>query len=389
MKILMLQDDFPPQGFGGAEASTFELAQGLQRAGEDVFVVTTCRKKSDEGKTTYQELKVFRIFADYHERYRAYLSLYNPQTVGKVRQLIKEFNPDIVHAHNIHNFLSWHCLKIAKELGKPVFFTARDVMSFSYGKLATKKYLEQLLRRFASEGIDVDFTTFYFGNNDATYNKEEDKVRLNRKKSTPESDGYRVSVEDYRRNLRDMVETTRDYDARPILIMPVVHYDWEPGIRSGYHKSEFGEALDELADKKVRKELERALREFKAGNYGNALELDMVLPRIKLRYQHILREIAREMNVPLIDIQAEIPRTDNSEYFADYCHPLEPTNQMITDKFFEVTGIEKGQRRTKDAFKLPLKYRIIEGVVDFLGCFVKHKSRKGGNEPPSRIYTTY
>jgi len=143
MKILMLQDDFPPQGFGGAEASTFELAQGLQRAGEDVFVVTTCRKKSDEGKTTYQELKVFRIFADYHERYRAYLSLYNPQTVGKVRQLIKEFNPDIVHAHNIHNFLSWHCLKIAKELGKPVFFTARDVMSFSYGKLATKKYLEQ------------------------------------------------------------------------------------------------------------------------------------------------------------------------------------------------------------------------------------------------------
>ena len=258
-----------------------------------------------------------------------------------------------------------------------------------YSSLQGKKYLEQLLRRFASEGIDVDFTTFYFGNNDATYNKEEDKVRLNRKKSTPESDGYRVSVEDYRRNLRDMVETTRDYDARPILIMPVVHYDWEPCIRSGYHKSEFGEALDELADKKVRKELERALREFKAGNYGSALELDMVLPRIKLRYQHILREIAREMNVPLIDIQAEIPRTDNSEYFADYCHPLEPTNQMITDKFFEVTGIEKGQRRTKDAFKLPLKYRILEGVVDLLGCFVKHKSRKGGNEPPSRIYTTY
>ena len=142
MKILILADDFPPQSFGGAGISTFDLACGLQKAGHQVFVITTCQEKSDEAKLNKQGLKIFRIFANYHERWRAYLSLYNPQTIRKVRKIIKEVNPDIVHAHNIHSYLSYYCLKIAKEARKAVFLTARDVMSFNYEKLTTKKYLE-------------------------------------------------------------------------------------------------------------------------------------------------------------------------------------------------------------------------------------------------------
>ncbi|MFH1780845.1 MAG: glycosyltransferase family 4 protein [Candidatus Nealsonbacteria bacterium] len=144
MKILMLQDDFPPDVCGGAEISTLGIACGLQKAGHEVFVITTCRDKSSEGECVYLGVKIIKIYADYHERWRAYLSLYNPQTVGKVRELIKKINPDIVHAHNIHYYLSYACLKSAKKLQKPVFLTVRDVMPFSYGKLATKKYLEKL-----------------------------------------------------------------------------------------------------------------------------------------------------------------------------------------------------------------------------------------------------
>lgn len=143
MRVLILSDDFPPQSFGGAGFSTLELARNLKQTGHQVFVITTCRKKSDEGDAEYQGLKIFRISADYHQRWRAYLSLYNPQTVGKVSKLIREINPDIVHAHNIHYYLSFYCLKLAKELGKTVFWTARDSMSFTYGKLATKKYLQR------------------------------------------------------------------------------------------------------------------------------------------------------------------------------------------------------------------------------------------------------
>ena len=147
MRILILSDDFPPQTFGGAGFSTFYLALGLQKAGHQIFALTTCRNKSDEARTDYRGLKGLRIFADYHERWQPYLSLYNPQTVGKVEKIIKEVNPDIVHAHNIHYYLSYHCLKIAKKLGRPVFFTARDAMSFNYGKLATKRYLDQFIPR--------------------------------------------------------------------------------------------------------------------------------------------------------------------------------------------------------------------------------------------------
>ncbi len=143
MKILILSDDFPPQSFGGAGFSTFYLARGLHKTGHQVFIITACQKKEDEGITDYQGLKVFRIFTNYHERWRAYLSLYNPQTVKKVREIIQEINPNIVHAHNIQSYLSYHCLKIAKKMKKPVFFTARDVTTFNYGKLATKKYLEK------------------------------------------------------------------------------------------------------------------------------------------------------------------------------------------------------------------------------------------------------
>jgi len=140
MKILILSDDFPPQSFGGAGFSTFYLARGLQKAGHQVFVITTCREKANEGKTSYQGLEVHTIFADYHDRWRGYLSLYNPQTVGKVGRIIKEIRPDIIHANNIQSYLSYHCLKIAKKYG-PVFFTARDTTSFNQGKLATEKYL--------------------------------------------------------------------------------------------------------------------------------------------------------------------------------------------------------------------------------------------------------
>lgn len=126
MKILFLSDDFPPQSFGGAGKIAFNLACGLQKAGCEIFVVTTCQEKFREGRENYEGLNVFRIFANYHERWRGYLSLYNPQTIGKVKRLLQEIKPDIVHAHNLHRYLSYYCLKLAKRFSKAVFLTAHD-----------------------------------------------------------------------------------------------------------------------------------------------------------------------------------------------------------------------------------------------------------------------
>jgi glycosyltransferase involved in cell wall biosynthesis len=149
MKIVFLADDFPPTSFGGAGISTFELAEGVKKAGHDVFVITTGRNKSEAGESDYQGLKVFKIASSYHERWRAWVSIYNPPVVRQVEELLEKIRPDVVHANNVHCYLSYYCLKVAKRYAGRVVWTARDTMAFSYGKLNTPRYLEALDARLS------------------------------------------------------------------------------------------------------------------------------------------------------------------------------------------------------------------------------------------------
>lgn len=143
MRVLFLADDFPPQSFGGAGISTYDLALGMKKAGQEVFVITTCRHKEEAGELDYQGLKVFRIASDYPAKWRAYLSLYNPPVVKKLEKLLKEIRPDVVHVNNIHFYLSYYSIELSKKYAKTVVVTLRDAMSFSFGKLVTKRYLEK------------------------------------------------------------------------------------------------------------------------------------------------------------------------------------------------------------------------------------------------------
>ena len=135
MKILVLSDDFPPLALGGAGIVAFNLAQGLQGAGHEIFVITAVGEREKEGWTEFEGLKIFRIYSHYHPRWRAYLSLYNFQTIPKIKKIIEEIGPEIVHAHNVHTYLSYYSLKIAGERTAAVFLTAHDTMLFHYGKL--------------------------------------------------------------------------------------------------------------------------------------------------------------------------------------------------------------------------------------------------------------
>lgn len=143
MRIVFLQDGFPPpQNFGGAGISTYELAVGMNKAGHEIFVITTCRYESEAVELDYQGIKIFRIASNYSGRWRAYVSLYNRKVVRQVEELLKRISPDVVHANNIHFYLSYHTLKIAKRYAEVVAMTFRDVMAFNFGKLRTKRYLE-------------------------------------------------------------------------------------------------------------------------------------------------------------------------------------------------------------------------------------------------------
>ncbi len=133
MKILLLSDRIPPEGRGGAEAVVWRLAQGLAAAGHELHIAA-----STTG-APFEELRdgipTYHLHAHYPERFRAWLSLWNPQTSGALRSLLRRLQPDIVNAHNIHSFLSYHSLKLARAAGCGVVFSAHDAMPLVYGKL--------------------------------------------------------------------------------------------------------------------------------------------------------------------------------------------------------------------------------------------------------------
>jgi glycosyltransferase involved in cell wall biosynthesis len=142
MKIAYLTDDFPPDSYGGAGFSTFELAEAVAKAGHDVSVITTCRRKEEAGESTYAGLRLYRIASDYPGRWRSWIALYNPPVLSELAALLTRLAPDVVHANNVHFYLSWASLKVAKRHAHALVWTARDTMAITYGKLATARYLE-------------------------------------------------------------------------------------------------------------------------------------------------------------------------------------------------------------------------------------------------------
>ena len=133
MKILLLNDRIPPEGRGGAETVLWRLARGLAAAGHETHVIATTRGAAFEERR--DGIPTYHIRAGYPERFQAWLSLWNPQTVGAFGKLLHRIKPDLVNAHNIHFLLSYHTLKLAREAGCGVVFSAHDAMTFAYGKL--------------------------------------------------------------------------------------------------------------------------------------------------------------------------------------------------------------------------------------------------------------
>lgn len=132
MRIVLLSDRIPPQASGAGNAA-WSLAVGLRKLDHEVHVVTAASEA-----TTREEregIPVTAIKAHVPDRWRAYLSLYNPLAVREFSRCIDRIRPNIIHAHNVHADLSYGCLWLAHRKGYSVVWTAHDVMSVAYGKL--------------------------------------------------------------------------------------------------------------------------------------------------------------------------------------------------------------------------------------------------------------
>lgn len=133
MRILLLNDRIPPENRGGAGEVLWRLALGLRDIGHEVHVAAAT--PDAPFRETREDIPTYHLHSRYPERWRAYLSLYNPQTVGPLAALYDEIQPDVVNAHNVHTDLSYASLTLAHRRGIRTVFSTHDVMLFAYGKM--------------------------------------------------------------------------------------------------------------------------------------------------------------------------------------------------------------------------------------------------------------
>lgn len=149
MRILLLNDDYPPAGRSSVGNVAANLAHGYRARGHTVSVITTHR--TEEDRTIRHEGEFWSLTTSYRPALRHYHCLFSPRVSRMLRRIMAEIRPDVVHAHNLHAYLTYDALYIARTHTSKVFLTLHDVMSFSYARLATARYL-------ASEGRSVRTT---------------------------------------------------------------------------------------------------------------------------------------------------------------------------------------------------------------------------------------
>ena len=139
MKILFLNDFIPPRNIGGPGFRNFEVAQELFKRGNEVYFITSCQKREQEGEETKDGIKIFNVYSNYNLKYRNYVSVCNLAVLGKIKKIIKKLKPDITHVDTVHIHLSYASIKIAKKYSKAVFLTSRDFMLYYPDKFIQKE----------------------------------------------------------------------------------------------------------------------------------------------------------------------------------------------------------------------------------------------------------
>lgn len=140
MRILLVNDDYPPEGQSSVAHVTQDLAQTYARKGHTVLVLTSHRKEVS-GEIVRRD-GVVSLPVSYRRSLRHYRMIRMRNVSHMVEREVAAFAPDAVHVHNVHLWLTFDTLRIARAYCDTVCITLHDVMSFAYGRLATRRFLD-------------------------------------------------------------------------------------------------------------------------------------------------------------------------------------------------------------------------------------------------------
>jgi glycosyltransferase involved in cell wall biosynthesis len=132
MKILYITNGYPPLSAAGTENYTAGLATAFAKAGHYVRVV--CGGDWEKGDLSFNGavsqnhdgVAVTRLNLNWSRGTDPNHSLYdNPETAGVVEQVLREFEPEVVHITSCYT-LSASIIRPIKELGYPLVITLTD-----------------------------------------------------------------------------------------------------------------------------------------------------------------------------------------------------------------------------------------------------------------------
>jgi glycosyltransferase involved in cell wall biosynthesis len=125
MKILYINNFYDPYIGGGAEITLKNLVEGLKERNHNILVVSLWEKKEIE-KESINGIKVIRlpiknIYLPFKSKQNKFsrniwhlIESYNPLVINNLKNVINEFNPDIVSIHNTQGWSApvlWKFLK--------------------------------------------------------------------------------------------------------------------------------------------------------------------------------------------------------------------------------------------------------------------------------------
>ena len=129
MKILIATDHYPPF-IGGAHRQAQLIAEGMTQRGHEVVVATpwhgglpTVERESGVEVRRLRQVRTAFDFMVRDENQRHQPPFPDPVTIWQLRKLIKEFEPDLIHAYG------WLAFSVAVAMGRmriPLLISARD-----------------------------------------------------------------------------------------------------------------------------------------------------------------------------------------------------------------------------------------------------------------------
>ncbi len=235
-------------------------------------------------------------------------------------------------------------------LGKEYFVVNAGVPAHT--SLQGLRRLRLLLNKLASHNIVVDWVTSYFGNNDSVWDhNREDKDWVGKRASflrdcfasffskKQSKIVSRVSEQDYKKNLKDIVRLCESYATSLIFIEPLTPLYWKPGTRvlgedlqrNKYPGSDVVyQLLDEGRLLWAHAIAEESFSPLKLSALEEVREKDYIVPRIKSGHLRSLHDVVLDCEVPFVQVKLD-RSVDDIRYFIDYCHPIDGANEFIAE----------------------------------------------------------